>query len=127
MTIHTLAALGKALSDPTRIRVVAGLRLSELCVCEIGDALKISQSTLSSHLQTLRRSGLVTTRKEHKWIYYALDPDALPLLEAFFAMNPRAKDFAEDTRRVRRRLKLRHRGACVLGFDQLDAKGGEKK
>jgi ArsR family transcriptional regulator, arsenate/arsenite/antimonite-responsive transcriptional repressor len=64
-----VVAIARALSDPTRVRVVAALRNGELCVCELVDALVISQSSLSSHLQICRQVGVVATRKESRWIY----------------------------------------------------------
>ena len=61
--MHDLTALGQALVEPTRVRLLAALRHGELCVCELVDALEISQSTLSGHLQVLRQTDLVATRK----------------------------------------------------------------
>ena len=73
--MRELVAIAKALCDPTRIRVMAALRNGELCVCELVDALEISQSSLSSHLQICREVGVVTTRKESRWdLLLALDP-----------------------------------------------------
>ena len=54
-------------------------RWEELC-----DALAMSQSTLSTHLQVIRDAGLVRTRREGRWIYYAPDLDMEPLTEAIF-------------------------------------------
>lgn len=59
-----VVAMARALADPTRVRIVAALRNGELCVCELVYALGISQSSLSSHLQICRQSGVLTTRKE---------------------------------------------------------------
>nr|MDQ2688161.1 ArsR family transcriptional regulator [Armatimonadota bacterium] len=44
--MNDLVLLGKALADPTRIRILAILQEGELCVCEVADALKMGQSTL---------------------------------------------------------------------------------
>ena len=131
MTIQQLAMFGQALSEPTRIRILTALRKSELCVCEICDALELSQSTLSSHLQLLRQAGFVRTRKEGKWIYYGLDDKVSALLASFFKVGAPAlaetKRISTDAKRLAKRLKLREGGSCVLGFNELDRKGGEKE
>ena len=57
--MRDFTSLGQAIVDPTRVRIIAALRRGELCVCELVDALEISQSTLSGHLQVLRQTGLV--------------------------------------------------------------------
>jgi ArsR family transcriptional regulator len=58
-----LAAVARALAEPNRIRILAALRGGELCVCELCDALALSQSTLSTHLRVIRQAGLVTAQK----------------------------------------------------------------
>ena len=122
--MNDLVLLGKALADPTRIRVLALLRGGELCVCEIGDALEMSQSTLSTHLQTIRQAGLVSTRKNAKWSYYGLEPAALPVLEAVFAHYQNVLDVDQrlkrDHARVECRLQMRVNGCCVIGIAALE-------
>jgi ArsR family transcriptional regulator len=122
--MRELTSLGQAIADPTRVRIIAALRRAELCVCELVDALEISQSTLSGHLQVLRQTGLVTTRKEGRWIYYSLNDQKTALIEAIFShirphgdANPRLR---RDSRRIERRLAIRENGRCVLGFMELE-------
>jgi ArsR family transcriptional regulator len=121
---------GKALADAARVRIVAALQSGELCVCELVDALEMSQSTLSSHLQVLRQAGMVTVRKDGKWSYYALVPEHIPLIEALFHHYAHSLDAdprrQRDAVRLRQRLALRDSGRCVLSFVQLDIteKGG---
>jgi len=69
-----IEALFKALADATRLRILALLAGGEVCVCEIHGALKLPQPTVSRHLAYLRRSGLVTTRREGLWVHYRLAP-----------------------------------------------------
>jgi ArsR family transcriptional regulator len=71
------AALFHALSDEKRLRILALLAGGELCVCELTEALQLSQSLLSFHLRTLRDAGLVVDRREGRWIYYSLRTKAL--------------------------------------------------
>ena len=92
----------------------------ELCVCELCDALEVTQSTLSTHLQVIREAGLVTTRKEGKWIYYAIDPEKKAIVTALFrAFEDDLGDdpvIRADARRLRKRLTEREDGACCRGF-----------
>ena len=62
----------KALSDPTRVRILKMLQGGEFCVCEVTDALKLAQSTVSKHLRLLEQAGLLTFRKSGQWVYYKL-------------------------------------------------------
>jgi ArsR family transcriptional regulator len=66
-----------ALSDETRLAVVQMLGDGERCVCDLQAALDVAQSRLSFHLKVLKDAGLVTDRKEGRWSYYTLLPDAL--------------------------------------------------
>jgi ArsR family transcriptional regulator, arsenate/arsenite/antimonite-responsive transcriptional repressor len=71
------AALFHALSDPTRLAILYRLRFGERCVCDLTDALDAAQSRLSFHLKVLKEAGLVTDRREGRWMYYTLSTDAL--------------------------------------------------
>lgn len=74
-----------ALSDPIRIRLLELLREQELCVCELCEALQMSQSKLSFHLKTLKEAGLVRSRQEGRWIYYSLNLPHFVVLEQYLA------------------------------------------
>jgi ArsR family transcriptional regulator, arsenate/arsenite/antimonite-responsive transcriptional repressor len=117
--VRDVTSLGQAIVDPTRVRIIAALRRGELCVCELVDALEISQSTLSGHLQVLRQTGLVITRKDGRWIYYSLTDRKTALIEVLFSHIQAAGDgdprLRRDSRRIERRLAIRENGRCVLG------------
>lgn len=119
-----LNQLGQAIADPTRVRILAALLRSELCVCELVDALETSQSTLSSHLQVLRQIGMVRTRKEGRWIYYSLEKRKAALMNAIFSLLQkdigRDPGLVRDARRIDRRLAMREDGRCTLGFKELE-------
>ena len=120
--MRELIAIARALCDPTRIRVIAALRNGELCVCELVDALAISQSSLSSHLQICRQVGVLTMRKEGRWIYYSLSTRYAPLIEKIFSELQtvrRDEQLHRDGRRLKKRLQIREGGRCVVGFGQL--------
>jgi ArsR family transcriptional regulator len=72
-----VAELFHALSDETRLRILELLGEGEQCVCDLTDSLKTGQSRLSFHLKTLKDAGLLTDRREGRWVYYALNPDAI--------------------------------------------------
>ena len=71
------AELFHALSDEIRLAVVDLLLDGERCVCELMDELDLAQSRLSWHLKTLSDAGLISGRKEGRWIYYSLVPATL--------------------------------------------------
>ncbi len=73
MDTSSLASLFKTLSEPVRLRIVyLLLEKGELCVCDLVDALGLSQSVISRHLAYLRNNNLVMTRRDGVWIYYAI-------------------------------------------------------
>jgi ArsR family transcriptional regulator, arsenate/arsenite/antimonite-responsive transcriptional repressor len=71
------ARLFHALSDETRLEILQCLRTCERCVCELTDHLDAAQSRLSFHLRVLKEAGLVTDRREGRWMYYTLNTEAL--------------------------------------------------
>ncbi len=84
-TLDLIASGFHALSEPLRIRVLELLRQQELCVCDLCDALGVSQSKLSFHLKTLREAGLVRSRQEGRWIYYSLNIPQFAVLEQYLS------------------------------------------
>lgn len=74
-TIVKLSDIFKALSDPTRLKIINALSNSELCVCDIAAVLNMSQSAISHQLRILRNLRLVKYRKEGKSAIYSLDDD----------------------------------------------------
>ncbi|KGG80867.1 hypothetical protein Y919_03740 [Caloranaerobacter azorensis H53214] len=74
-TIIKLSDIFKALSDPTRLKIINALLNSELCVCDIAAVLSMSQSAISHQLRILRNLRLVKYRKEGKSAIYSLDDD----------------------------------------------------
>ena len=78
----TTAALFKALSDPHRVRIVNLLANAgeAVCVCDITDAIGLSQPTVSFHLKKLVSSGLLHREKRATWAYYSLNREALDRL-----------------------------------------------
>ncbi|HEX3014301.1 MAG TPA: metalloregulator ArsR/SmtB family transcription factor [Methanobacterium sp.] len=72
----------KAISDPTRLKILYVLQDGELCACEIIMALEKPQSTISHHLNVLKNAGFIKGRKEGVWIHYKLvNPEIVDLIE----------------------------------------------
>jgi len=88
-TATRLAQLCHALSDPTRLHILHLLRQGRRCVCDLTDTMDAAQSRLSFHLRTLRDAGLVRDRREGRWVYYEIRPEALEeVTEALGALKP---------------------------------------
>lgn len=71
---HTVKVF-KALSDPTRLRILLLLLQKELCVCELTFILEMEQSRISHQLRVLRNADLVEDMREGKWIIYRVPED----------------------------------------------------
>ncbi len=72
----TPTELARCLGDDTRMALLCLIATSdEVCVCELVDALGAPQSTISRHLAQLRRSGVVTARRDGTWMHYRVNPD----------------------------------------------------
>lgn len=69
------AELLKVFGDSTRIRIIAALCKSEMCVCDIASLLEMTQSAISHQLRVLKQARLVSSRRDGKTIYYSLCDD----------------------------------------------------
>ena len=93
------AAVFHALSDETRLEVLDRLRDGERCVCELTEVLKAAQSRLSFHLRVLKDAGLIRDRAEGRWVYYALNEQALEEAEELIrTLKKAAKGSRSNTR-----------------------------
>lgn len=90
----------KALSDPTRLRIVRLLLRRELCVCELMFILEMPQSRISHQLRLLRDADLVEDKRDGKWIIYTV-PERVrkslePLLREFSGTDADPDETALD-------------------------------
>jgi DNA-binding transcriptional ArsR family regulator len=74
-TARALAGIFKALSDPTRLRIISALAEREFCVGDLAEALGMEQSAVSHQLGDMRDMGLVRSRKQGRHVYYRLDDE----------------------------------------------------
>lgn len=76
-----LAAVLKALAEPTRLRLISLIAAhgaaGQACVCDLTEPVGLSQPTVSHHLKVLADAGLVRREKRGIWAWYALVPERL--------------------------------------------------
>ena len=104
--LRELEAALKAAGDPTRARILKLLESGPLCVCQVRAVLGLAPSTVSKHLTLLKAAGLVTDRREGRWIHYALtteerNPYARAVLALLRGPLDREPRILEDRRRLR--------------------------
>lgn len=82
-----LAPILKAIADPSRLRllsIIAADARGEVCVCDLNDALDLSQPTISHHLKVLHEADLLIREKRGVWVYYSVNTETLNSLCALF-------------------------------------------
>ena len=81
----------KALADENRLAIMIALQHGEKCGCVLLEELNITQPTLSHHMKILCDSGIVTGRKEGKWMYYSVSGEgaenAVSILKALTTVD----------------------------------------
>ena len=70
--LYNLAELFKVFGDSTRIRILFVLFEAGVCVCDLAQALNMTQSAISHQLKILKQSKLVKSRREGKSVFYSL-------------------------------------------------------
>lgn len=97
--LKTYLKVMKAVSDPSRVKIIKMLENREMCVCELQAALKITQPSVSKHLRILEEAGLVENRKEGLWVNYRLSESA----ESLYAdhMLATLKEWLNDDREIK--------------------------
>lgn len=99
-TSFDLAGLFGALADPTRLRLLNLLNGREVCVCYFVEVLGQSQPKISRHLAYLRRAGIVSARREGKWMHYSIqrpsEEGAAAILDATLAQLKRDPQMQSD-------------------------------
>jgi ArsR family transcriptional regulator len=117
----TLKSL-RALSDPTRLRIVALLEKDELSVNELQETTRMGQSRISTHLSLLQEAGLVESRREGKRTFYKLNRETNGAVSEFIQLAIRgAKELPEhnaDQINLKRIVNRRREQAQVY-FNQV--------
>ena len=79
------ALVFKAFCDENRIKILNILSTGEKCACRLLEALSVTQPTLSHHMKILCDSGVVSARKEGKWMYYKISQEGLRAAEEYLS------------------------------------------
>jgi ArsR family transcriptional regulator len=120
--MKTYAEKFKALGDETRLRILYLLIKadSDLCVCELTDALEIPQYNISKHLKILRHAGLIAERKEGRWVYFGIvendDSFSGNILHAINHIPDTL--LSNDVKELHNRLAIREHGKCLIGIQK---------
>ncbi len=115
----------QALSDPLRIRVIRLLTTTdeEACLCELVDSLLEPEYKLSRHIKILKSSGLLTARKDGRWVYHRL-VNGVPYLESLYETINLLSDadgfFRKDLSNFKKRMRIREDGRCQVGIISSD-------
>ena len=103
----------RVLGDPIRWRIIRLVSHDALCVCELAEILSMPQSTVSSHVQIIRRAGLLESEKCEKWTYFRVEAKLLTLLRVLEAGIERMEPaWVEDDRKTSERLAIREKSCC---------------
>lgn len=106
----------KALSDPTRLRIMILLLRKDLCVCELTFILGMEQSRVSHHTRVLREAGIAEDVRDGRWIIYRVPDGARALLHGLVsgALRERielSREAAGDVRKLDACLRQNLRGS----------------
>jgi ArsR family transcriptional regulator len=101
---YDMEALFSALADRTRLRLLNLIRNDEVCVCFFVEVLKTNQPKISRHLAYLRRAGVVSARREGKWMHYRISEPPAP--HAARVMREVMEWLAQDEEMQRDRERL---------------------
>jgi ArsR family transcriptional regulator len=110
--MRQLSKVFKSLSDDIKLRILKILqRKDELCVCEIMQALNISQSRASRNLGVLKNAGLVADRRDGLWVFYSINKEKineynLPINKLVKAWLNDEKIILEDMKRLKKAVRL---------------------
>jgi len=103
---HSLDQLFRALSDPTRLRLLNLMAEQEICVCYFTEVIGAPQPKISRHLAYLRKAGVVAARREGKWMHYRLavphSPHAASILKRVIEALKQDKQLQRDCQRLNR-------------------------
>ncbi len=116
LVMKNIVTFNRALGDTTRWRIVRLVMDDALCVCELADILGMPQSSVSSHVQVIRRAGLLESEKCEKWTYFRIERGYLKLLRTMdrFFSDTNDDDRESDASKAATRLAERE-GSCCPG------------
>ena len=122
--LDSAVTAARALGHPARLRAVAMRCTGELCLCQITEVLGLATSTVSIHLRELKRCGLVTERKDGRWVWMALSDETVAREWVTTAVEAAGDDpqLAADARLVEELRQLPVEDLCRLGYEAASAR-----
>ncbi len=124
-SINRISRRLKAISDPTRIKILILLSLRPACVCELTEALGLAQPTISRHLRQLEDEGFVRGRREKNWIIYHISPMEECCKQLLGIVLGRAQQDPEAEEIKARFLTLDRAGLSPGGVEPIQRGAGE--
>jgi len=106
MNIENMETLLKALSERTRLRILALLTQGELRVCDLMAALNMPQSTVSRHLSYLKSARWIQSRRKGSWMYYRIVRGESALQQKLWSMLDRYLHQIPEVRNDLRMLRI---------------------
>ncbi|MEO8613932.1 MAG: metalloregulator ArsR/SmtB family transcription factor [Luteolibacter sp.] len=109
-----IVTFSRVLADATRWRIVRLVMNDALCVCELADILEMPQSSVSSHVQIIRKAGLLESENCGKWTYFQIHRDYRKLIQSLarFFSNTDEAVLETDLARSIQRLAKRENSCC---------------
>jgi ArsR family transcriptional regulator, arsenate/arsenite/antimonite-responsive transcriptional repressor len=112
VTMNSAPSFFRALGDDTRWRIVRLVADRALCVCELADILGMPQSSVSSHVQIIRKAGLLESERCGKWTYFRIHTKHITLLTHLIETLPKDPSHKTDLKKAKARLKDRESSCC---------------
>nr|WP_236588298.1 metalloregulator ArsR/SmtB family transcription factor [Tumebacillus amylolyticus] len=88
----------KSLGDKTRLRILALLRVEELCVFELVEILQMSQPAISQHLRKMKSAKLLKERREGQWVFYSIEGALFPFFDSILDNLPDLRQEIQNLR-----------------------------
>ena len=120
-------ALLQAIADKTRLRILrilVALPKEEGCLCDLTDGLQEPEYNVSRHLKILRNAGLLSARKDGRWVYHRLSTEKA--VKPFYRLISDLPDvdgvFSEDLKRFKNELSKRENERCAKDGSDFERK-----
>lgn len=116
--MKNIVLFARAFADETRWRIIQLISNEPMCVCELADILDMPQSSVSSHVQVIKKAGILESERCEKWIYYRVARNYRTLfttIGGFFEISPASHAVLKaDAKKALQRLTERDESCCPL-------------